>query len=184
VRDFEEKNVILVRFCVGSVTAECWQEEREKLLKTRHGTELLLSDGSAPKAGDVFRNPGLAKVLEDFVLYGQDLFYKGSLASKIIEEVIAHGGNLSLEDFACHRTEFVDPISTSYRGYDIFEIARNLSYSLLTFSATERARNCGFDCVEHLGIFRGRQTQSFRQNSCYDRVPALCFCCLQPVLIV
>ncbi len=112
-------------FPVTEVIAEAW-ERNGKLLAGQPGfSEQFLPGGRAPKKGERFRSPGLARTLERLAEEGRDVFYSGEIARKIAEFVQASGGFLSREDLAAHRSEWVEPLSTSYRGYDVFELPPN-----------------------------------------------------------
>ena len=79
----------------------------------------------APRSGEVFRNPRLARTLTQVAEGGRDAFYKGDIARKIGAYLKAQGGFLSYEDFAAHTSEWVEPVSVNYRGYDVWEIPAN-----------------------------------------------------------
>src|SRR5205085_2915245 len=81
-----------------------------------------LSHGQAPRAGDVFRNPGLARSYREIVEHGRDGFYKGRLARDIVAFSDKASGLFALKDFEEHTSTWVEPVSTSYRGYDVWEI--------------------------------------------------------------
>jgi gamma-glutamyltranspeptidase/glutathione hydrolase len=78
-----------------------------------------------PAKGDVFKNPALAKTLRLIAEKGRDAFYKGEIADKIDEFMRANGGFLRKIDFEKHASTWVEPVSTSYRGYDVFELPPN-----------------------------------------------------------
>jgi gamma-glutamyltranspeptidase / glutathione hydrolase len=78
-----------------------------------------------PAKGDVFKNPALAKTLRLIAEKGRDAFYKGEIADKIDEFMRANGGFLRKTDFEKHASTWVEPVSTSYRGYDVFELPPN-----------------------------------------------------------
>ena len=82
-------------------------------------------DGRAPRLGEWFRIPSLARSLERISSDGADAFYRGDIAERIVAFSQANGGVHSLEDFAEHRSTWVEPISTDYRGYELFEIPPN-----------------------------------------------------------
>ena len=81
--------------------------------------------GRAPVAGEMFRNPNLAASLRTVADGGRDAFYRGPIAEQIVAYSKANGGYLSLKDFADHTSTWVDPVSTSYRGYDVWELPPN-----------------------------------------------------------
>lgn len=84
-----------------------------------------LIDGKAPVAGQIFRNPDLAKSLSIVAKGGHDAYYKGPIAKTIDAYMKRIGGPLRYEDFADFKAQWVEPISTSYRGYDIWQIPPN-----------------------------------------------------------
>jgi gamma-glutamyltranspeptidase/glutathione hydrolase len=79
-------------------------------------------DGHVPKKGDVFRNPRLANTLEAIVAGGRDAFYKGDIARRIDSYMTEQGGLLRYEDLATHTSEWVTPLSTNYRGWEVYEL--------------------------------------------------------------
>jgi len=81
--------------------------------------------GRTPAKGDIFKNPALAKTLRLIGEKGRDAFYKGEIAEKIDSFMQANGGFLRKADFEKHTSTWVDPVSTSYRGYDVFELPPN-----------------------------------------------------------
>jgi gamma-glutamyltranspeptidase/glutathione hydrolase len=81
--------------------------------------------GRTPAKGDIFKNPALAKTLRMIGEKGRDAFYKGEIADKIDEFMRANGGFLRKADFEEHTSTWVEPVSTSYRGYQIFELPPN-----------------------------------------------------------
>ena len=81
--------------------------------------------GKAPEKGDVFRNPALAGTYRLLAEKGRDEFYKGSIARTIDRFIHEQGGFLAYDDFAAHRSEWVDPVSVNYRGYEVWEIPPN-----------------------------------------------------------
>ena len=84
------------------------------------------ADGSAPEAGDVFRNPDLANTLETIGRDGRDAFYKGELARVMVEYLQEQGSAFTLEDFANHTSEWVDPACAEYRdGFELCELPPN-----------------------------------------------------------
>ena len=84
-----------------------------------------LPNGRPPKKGDVFKNPALSNTYEMIAKGGRDAFYKGDIARTIDNFMKKHGGFLSYQDLASHTSNWVEPISTNYRGYDIWELPPN-----------------------------------------------------------
>jgi gamma-glutamyltranspeptidase/glutathione hydrolase len=82
-------------------------------------------NGDVPIKGDVFKNPNLANTLEKIAKGGRDAFYKGDIAQTIDKFMKANGGFLSDKDLADHTSNWIDPVSTNYRGYDVWELPPN-----------------------------------------------------------
>ena len=82
----------------------------------------FLENGQAPALYSIIRNPGLAKALRLIQTQGRDAFYKGDIAKAIVAKVQAGGGVMTLDDLAEFQSEWVEPISTNYHGYDVFQL--------------------------------------------------------------
>jgi gamma-glutamyltranspeptidase/glutathione hydrolase len=78
--------------------------------------------GRSPRMGDVFKNPALARTYQLVADGGRDAFYKGPVAEALVKFSDAKGGLFQLKDFAGHTSEWVEPVSTNYRGYDVWEL--------------------------------------------------------------
>jgi gamma-glutamyltranspeptidase/glutathione hydrolase len=139
-------------FPVMEKAAEDWAEQVGKLKKTRAASENYLVNGRAPSPGEIFKQPNLARTLRALARGGRDAFYKGEIARAIVDYCKKNGGFLSMQDFAEHRSEWVEPISTDYRGYTVFEIPPNGQglTALLTLNILE-----GFD-LQSMGSERDR----------------------------
>ncbi|HZT80057.1 MAG TPA: gamma-glutamyltransferase [Gemmataceae bacterium] len=109
-------------FPVTEVIAGSWQAAEPALKDQPEAAKTYLPDGHAPHAGDVFKNPRLAKTYREIAQGGRDAFYKGRLAKEIVAFSEKHGGLFTLEDFEKHTSTWVEPVSTRYRGYDVWEI--------------------------------------------------------------
>src|SRR5216110_3948303 len=88
-------------------------------------TYTLDGKGQTPAKGDIFKNPALAKTLRLIGEKGRDVFYKGEIADKIDIFMQQNGGFLRKADFEKQTSTWVDPVSTNYRGYDVFELPPN-----------------------------------------------------------
>ncbi|WIO75092.1 gamma-glutamyltransferase [Porticoccaceae bacterium LTM1] len=82
-------------------------------------------DGKAPRKGQMFRNPDLASTYRQLAKGGRDVFYRGAIAEQIDAFMRKEGGYLRKADFENHRSEWVEPLSTNYRGYDVWELPPN-----------------------------------------------------------
>jgi len=111
-------------FAVSEVISHYWKNGAPRLRRWPDSTATYLPDGP-PQEGQIFRNPRLAATYRRIAAGGRDAFYKGEIARTIVNFSEAHGGFFSLRDFADHRSNWVDPVSTNYRGYDIWELPPN-----------------------------------------------------------
>jgi gamma-glutamyltranspeptidase/glutathione hydrolase len=129
-------------FPVMEKTAEDWNAEVAKLKKTPAAATNYLIEGRAPRAGEIFRQPNLARTLRTLARGGRDAFYKGEIARAIADYCEKNGGFISLADLAAQKSDWVEPISTNYRGYTVYEIPPNGQglTALLTLNILE-----GFD---------------------------------------
>jgi gamma-glutamyltranspeptidase / glutathione hydrolase len=112
-------------FPVMEKTAEDWNAEVQKLKRTPAASTNYLIDGRAPKSGEIFRQPNLARTLKALANGGRDAFYKGPIAKAITDYMRENGGFITMDDLAATRSDWVEPISTNYRGYQVYEIPPN-----------------------------------------------------------
>ncbi len=111
-------------FPVSELIAYYW--ERSRGLSRYPGfAETFLPHGRAPGKGEIFRNPKLANTLTKIAEGGRDVFYKGEIAKTIDAFMKQHGGFLTFDDMAAHQSEWVDPVSYNYRGYELWELPPN-----------------------------------------------------------
>jgi gamma-glutamyltranspeptidase/glutathione hydrolase len=109
-------------FPVTEVIARYWANGARRLREYPDAARTYLPDGHAPKAGEVFKNPGLARSYREIARGGRDAFYKGRIAREVVAFSEKNGGLFSLRDFAEHTSTWVDPVSTTYRGYEVWEL--------------------------------------------------------------
>jgi gamma-glutamyltranspeptidase/glutathione hydrolase len=109
-------------FPVTEVIARYWANGARRLREYPDAARTYLPDGRAPKAGEVFKNPGLARSYREIAKGGRDAFYKGRIAREIVAFSEKNGGLFSLRDFAEHTSTWVEPVSTTYRGYEVWEL--------------------------------------------------------------
>ncbi len=107
------------------IIAGYWKGGEKSFADYPDSAATYLIDGRAPREGDIFRNSKLARSYELIAAGGRDEFYRGSIARRIVEFSKANGGYFSMKDFADHKSTWVDPVSTSYRGYDVWELPPN-----------------------------------------------------------
>ncbi len=112
-------------FPVAPLTAYFWQRGVERQLRHAPGGEELMVDGRAPRAGEVFRNPSLARTLRLIAAEGKDAFYKGEIAERIAAAVQQAGGVMTVDDLAAHTSTWEEPISLVYHGVRVYECPPN-----------------------------------------------------------
>ena len=112
-------------FPVSEITSLEWAGSVPALQTDRHATATYLPGGRAPVAGEVFRNPDLARTLGAIARDGGDAFYRGEVAKRILACSAEHGGALTPGDLAEYAAEWVTPLATNYRGWDVYEIPPN-----------------------------------------------------------
>ncbi len=112
-------------FPVAPITAYFWDSSAQRQLRDAPGGVELTIEGRSPRAGEIFRNLGLARTFKRIAEFGKDEFYQGEIAQAIVNAVDGAGGCLSLEDLSEHRSTWEQPISTLYRGKRIWECPPN-----------------------------------------------------------
>jgi gamma-glutamyltranspeptidase/glutathione hydrolase len=110
-------------FPVAPLTSYFWEHGAQRQLKDR-GRELTI-DGRGPKAGELFRNPGLGRTFRMVAEGGKDAFYRGEIGRKIVGVVQKYGGVMTEDDLAAHTSTWDAPISTTYRGQRVWECPPN-----------------------------------------------------------
>ena len=112
-------------FPVSELIAYYWKAGARDLSRYPNVAEVYMPGGASPEKGEIFKNPYLASTLEKIANGGRDAFYKGDIARNIDAFMKEQGGFLSYEDLASHKSEWVEPVSTNYRGYDVWELPPN-----------------------------------------------------------
>ncbi len=119
-------------------------------------SETYLPNGRPPRKGEVFVNEDLANTYEKIARKGRDAFYKGDIARTIAKYMKENGGFLSYEDLASHTGNWVEPISTSYRGYEVWELPPNgqgtAALQMLNILEGYDIKSMGFGSSEYLHV--------------------------------
>ena len=113
-------------FPVPEWTAAYWVADVDKLRADEAAAKTYLPGDHAPKVGEVFRNPELAWSLEQIAQHGREAFYKGEIAGKILDSMKRHNGTMTSQDLAEFAGEWVEPISTTYRDWTVYELPPNV----------------------------------------------------------
>ncbi len=112
-------------FPVSPITAHSWELGVQRQLRSSlNGYELTI-DGRAPRAGEIFHNPNLARTLKMVAERGRDAFYQGEIAEAIVQVIREAGGCMSMDDLAFHTSTWETPISVDYRGLQVYECPPN-----------------------------------------------------------
>jgi gamma-glutamyltranspeptidase/glutathione hydrolase len=112
-------------FPVSELIARAWQGSVAKLARHPDAARTYLVDGRAPRAGELFRQPNLARTLRLLAEGGRDAFYRGEIARQIVACSEREGGLFTAEDFARHRSTWDEPLRVTYRGYELYECPPN-----------------------------------------------------------
>ncbi len=133
--------------------------------------ETYTPNGEWWKKGDIFRNPMLANTLKCIADKGRDEFYKGSIAITISDFIQKQGGFLSYEDLASHRSEWIEPVTTNYRGYDVWELPPNgqgiAALQMLNILESYNLKSFGFGSPEHIHYFVEAKKLAFEDRAKY-----------------
>jgi gamma-glutamyltranspeptidase/glutathione hydrolase len=112
-------------FPVSEIIAAYWAAGERKLRQDPGATKTYLPDGHAPRTGEIFRNPDLAWSLKQIAAHGRKAFYQGAIAKNLLAFSQGQGGTLTADDLAKFSAEWVEPISTIYRGWTVYELPPN-----------------------------------------------------------
>lgn len=114
-------------FPVSEAISASWRRS-VPFLKNQPGAfeETFTIDGRGPEKGEIFKNPDLGNSLRLIASQGRDAFYRGEITEKIDAYMREHGGYLRYKDFDAHRSEWVEPVTTNYRGYDVYQVGGNV----------------------------------------------------------
>jgi gamma-glutamyltranspeptidase/glutathione hydrolase len=138
--------------------------------------EQMTIDGRAPAKGELWKNPNLANTLERLASEGRDVFYKGDMARTIGEYMQANGGFLSYEDLAAHESEWVEPVSVNYRGYDVWELPPNgqgiAALQMLNILERHDVASMGFGSADYIHLFLEAKKLAFEDRARFYADPA------------
>lgn len=133
--------------------------------------EVFMPNGHMPKKGEIFKNPALAQTYRKIAKGGRDAFYKGDIAKEIDRYMKANGGYLSYDDLASHKSNWVEPVSTNYRGYDLWELPPNgqgiAALQILNILEDYDIASMGFDSPEYVHTFVEAKKLAFADRAKY-----------------
>ncbi|TDF38146.1 gamma-glutamyltransferase [Alteromonadaceae bacterium M269] len=131
--------------------------------------ETYMPNGKAPVKGQIFKNPDLAVTLEKIATGGRDAFYKGDIARVIDAYMKEQGGFLSYEDLSTHKSEWIRPVSSNYRGYDVWELPPNsqgiTALQILNVLETYDIASMSLDSPEYIHTFVEAKKLAFEDRA-------------------
>lgn len=161
---------------VHEVIAYYWDRSVPRLGKWPGFTEQFTIDGRAPRTGETWRNPNLANTLQAIADGGRDAFYKGDIARVIGDYFAANDGFLAYEDMAAHTGNWVEPVSTSYRGVELWELPPSgqgiAALQILNLLEPYDLKSYGFGSPEHVHLFVEAKKLAFADRARWYADPA------------
>lgn len=162
-------------FPVTEVIAYSLAKNSELLKDFPNIKEVYMPGGKSPSKGEVFKNPLLASTLEKIVRGGRNEFYRGSIARDIALFMKKQGGFLSYEDLSRHHSEWVEPVSTTYRGYTVWELPPNgqgiAALQMLNILEGFDISAMGFGSAEYIHVFTEAKKLAFEDRARYYSDP-------------
>ncbi|MBK7874714.1 MAG: gamma-glutamyltransferase [Planctomycetes bacterium] len=161
---------------ITELIASYWARGVEVLGKHDNFRATFAPNGKAPAKGESFANPALADTLETLGKEGRDAFYAGRIARAIDAWMKAHDGFLAYEDLAAHRSDWIDPVSTNYRGYDVWELpppGQGLAaLQMLNVIEAYDVRSMGFGSAAWVHLFTEAKKLAFEDRAKFYADPA------------
>jgi gamma-glutamyltranspeptidase / glutathione hydrolase len=162
-------------FPVTEVIDGNWRGAQEKLAADVNASAVFLPKGEPPRTGDVFRNPEYARALELIASQGPDVFYRGEIARAILKTSDRLGGVMTAEDLADFKPEWVDPISTTYHGWTVYELPPNsqgmAALEMLNIMEKFPLAECGFLSAQAFHIKMEAQKLAYADLYRYNADP-------------
>lgn len=177
MRDILQPAIIYARdgFPVSEVIAYYLDRGTQALKDFPNIKETYMPGGKAPAKGEIFKNPGLANTLDKIANGGRNEFYRGSIAKAIDAFMKSHGGFLSYDDLSRHNSEWVEPVSSSYRGYDVWELPPNgqgiATLQILNILEGFNLEQMGFGSAEYIHLFTEAKKLAFEDRAKYYADP-------------
>jgi gamma-glutamyltranspeptidase/glutathione hydrolase len=156
---------------IAEIVATQWEAAAERIALDPGAAAAFLSGGNPPRPGDVVRNSDLADTLEQVASGGADAIYKGPIGKTIADYVSLLGGFLTPADFASHTSDWVTPISTTYRGYTLFEMPPNtqgfVALEMLNILEGYDIRGMGHNTADYLHVYSEAKRIAFADRAAY-----------------
>lgn len=162
-------------FPVSQLIAYYWNRSVPILEKWPGFTEQFTIKGKAPKEGEIWRNPNLANTLKAIAAGGRDAFYTGKMAQTIAQYMQANGGFISEQDLVDHRGDWIEPVSSNYRGYDVWELPPNgqgiAALQILNILEQFDLSEMDHDSAEYVHLFTEAKKLVFEDRAKYYADP-------------
>jgi gamma-glutamyltranspeptidase/glutathione hydrolase len=177
IRDILQPAINYARdgFPMTEVIAYYLDRNTESLKDYPNIKETYMPGGKTPAKGEIFKNPNLANTLEKIARGGRNEFYRGSIAKVIDAFMKSQGGFLTYDDMVRHNSEWVEPISSSYRGYDIWELPPNgqgiATLQILNILEGYDLSEIGFGSAEYIHLFTEAKKLAFEDRAKYYADP-------------
>ncbi len=154
---------------ITQLIAYYWNLSVPRLSKYPGFVEQYTINGKAPKEGQIWKNPNLAKTLKAIAIGGRDAFYKGDIAHTIADYMKEQGGFVNYEDMASHKGNWVIPVSTNYRGYDVWELPPNgqgiAALQILNILERFDVASMQLDSAEYVHLFTEAKKLAFEDRA-------------------
>lgn len=158
-------------FPVSEVIAFYLQLNKRRVGDYPGFAETYMPDGDVPAKGDLFRNPRLANTYELIANEGRDAFYKGAIAKTIDAHMAEHGGLLNYQDMAAHTSDWITPVSTNYRGWDVYELPPNgqgiAALQILNILEAYDIASMGYASADYVHTFVEAKKLAFEDRAKY-----------------
>lgn len=144
-------------FPVSELIAFYMRLSSRRLQQYPNFSDVFMPGGSTPDKGEIFKNTALANTYEKIATQGRKVFYEGEIAATIANFIQKQGGFLSEEDLADHKSEWIEPVSASYRGYDVWELPPNgqgiAALQMLNILELHDLKSMGFGSTDYVHLF-------------------------------
>lgn len=163
-------------FPVSELIAYLWGRSTPSLSRFAGFKEAFTENGRAPVTGEIFRRPDLARTLEAIATGGREAFYRGPIAARIARAVQREGGFITTADLAAHTSTWVEPVSTTYRGYTVWALPPNgqgiATLQLLNLLEGYDLKAMGYGSADYLHVFTEAKKLVFEDRARYYADPA------------
>ena len=156
-------------FPVSEVIAYYFEMNKARIGHYPGFADVFMPNGDVPKKGEIFSNLNLAATYEKIATGGRDAFYKGDIARTIAAYIKEQGGFLSYDDLAAHTSNWVEPVSANYRGYDVWELPPNgqgiAALQILNVLEQYDIEGMGFDSAKYIHTFVEAKKLAFEDRA-------------------